>query len=226
MKYIKVILISLFFVFSSNLTFSQETSKNVILSISPQYLFIDALRFDVEYNLKNKRHWIGVAPQWYYSNDNSTFFDRMYEVDAFYDYSDISYDTISGFGIEAYHKMFLIEKDEPVGFYFSYGITYQNFNIKYQTYDWETVTIDELEYIEYTSMNKTHTISKLGGNIIIGGQFELAKYMYVDVYIGLGMRYSSHKEDDIDISDFSTNSLDFGYSGPLTLLGVKLAVKL
>lgn len=233
MKYIKIAILSVFFIYTSITSLAQDTifqaQKNIIASISPQYVFKNGMRFDIEYNLKNKKQWIGISPQIYYSN-NGGYFDNFFNYDYSYnEYNDLNsngFDTLTGFGLEFYHKIFLLDRNKAAGFYFNYGVKFNYFDLKYSTYSWETEIIDNLEYIEYLPTTQSHIINKLGFNLIIGRQFELSDYLYIDLYTGVGMRYSAHSKDVNVIKSFDNSIVDFGYSGSLLLLGVKIGVGL
>lgn len=232
MKKNKLLIISLFLIYGSINSFAQNNIQNatgdIIVSICPQYTFVNGMRFDIEYNLKNKKQWIGIAPQLYYS-DNGNVFEGIFQYDSNDEYNSNSggdFDTLSGFGIEVYHKIFLLEENKPKGFYLNYGLTFGHFNLKYHTYQWKTTMIDELEYIEYKPVYQTHSINKLGVNLMIGYQFELSDYLYLDAFSGVGMRYSFHSKEVNEIDKFNDNSFDFGYSGATFLFGLKLGVNL
>lgn len=225
MKRYKIFIICLFILISSIQIFAQDTTR-FLLSMSPQYVFVNAVRFDLEYNLKNKNQWIGFSPQIYYS-DIGSFFSNLvdYELDTDYQPSN-TYDTLSGFGVEFYHKIFLLKQPIPHGFYFNYGITYNFFKLKYNSYIWETYIEDGSEYIAYRSVYQHQSINKLGFNLIIGHQAELSEKLYLDVYTGLGFRYSFHSDDINKNQQFNNSVLGYGYTGSLFLLGIKLGIML
>lgn len=223
MKKIKRIITLLLILTNTVNSFSQEETKNIIFSISPQYIFVNGMRFDVEYKLKNS--WLGVAPTIYYSNSGE-FFDGYYEYDYYSNNYQPSYDTITGFGVELCHKFFLQKNETPQGFYFSYGLNYNLFTMRYHTYNWETTLEDGLEYINYTPTYKGHKINKFGANIIIGYEYELSTNLFLDLYTGVGMRFAIQEKDILNTEKFNSSSIDYGYSGPLLLLGFKLGVKL
>jgi len=227
MKKNKILVVSLLILISSIQLFAQDSTR-ILLTMSPQHIFINALRFDVEYNLKKQNQWIGFAPQIYYNDEGDFFgslFDSDFEVDEPYGASN-SYDTLSGFGIEFYHKIFLLKRRIPEGFYFSYGATYNLFKLKYRSYDWVNYIEDGLEYTAYRAAYKHQTINKIGANFLLGYQAELSEKLYLDVYTGLGFRYSFHSDEANENQQFNNSTIGYGYSGSIFLFGIKFGVML
>jgi hypothetical protein len=205
---------------------AQDTLK-LMVSLVPQYVFNNGLRIDFEHQLKKvPSQWIGISPQIYYSEKGS-FFQNFSEDDEFenndYDIED-KFDTLKGFGLDLFHKFFLKKIDSNLGFYFQYGVSYHFFDLSYHNYIWKTQLIDGLEYIEYTPAYQSHFINKLGVNFTLGSQTELTDNIYLDIYAGLGMRYSLHSKEGADYKTFSNNSMGYGYSGALFVFGVRIGV--
>jgi len=211
------ILISIYFAFISSF-YSQDTNRTVIISGVPQYVINHGLRVDFEKKLPNMRQWIVVSPQYYmgWVDGNRSNFDSPEP--------NTQGDSLFGFGLDLTHKIFLVERSKPVGGYFAYGITYQHFSLGYSEFDW--VSYDEFgqTYYDYKLTDFTDKINKFGVNAFIGIQGILVDYIVYDIYVGLGARYSHINAGLAGAREYNATYWDYGYSGPLLLLGARLGV--
>ena len=69
----------------------------------------------------------------------------------------------------------------------------------------------------------TH-IYKFGGNFIIGAQIVIGQVMYIDPYIGLGIRFSFDDQSKGLHGYYNEWWGDMGYSGTLMVGGVRFGL--
>ncbi|MDD1444295.1 hypothetical protein MEO93_28945, partial [Dolichospermum sp. ST_sed3] len=89
------------------------------------------------------------------------------------------------------------------------------------TYEWDKI---EQEY-HLISRDRKLFINRTGLNSVIGFEKEIYEKLVLDIYVGLGVRYS-HIKSDSDLSKFNDSWLGYGYSGTLGLAGIRVGVNL
>ncbi|MFW6222218.1 MAG: hypothetical protein ACOC3T_01265 [Bacteroidota bacterium] len=197
-----VLTFSVFFLgVMSSFAQTDTLQANKIISFVPQYLINSGIRVDYDIRLSD-RHWLQLAPQIYLRDRSSSDPEEYYP----------DYHQLYGAGLFLYHKQYLKQNSEPEGAYLSYGLTYNYF---YLNYDEEWVN----SYVERYSK-----INKLGGDIIIGISTILFDYVTLDIYAGLGVRYSLLDSDAENPRHFNDFYSDFGYTGNMMSLGLRLGV--
>ena len=199
---------------------SVESEGTMIFSLVPQHLIVNGLRFDIEMNINNTNNWVLIAPQFYLNH-------KDYNRDNFPSYyrKNNDYDIMSGYGIDIYHKIFLKEQAHPKGPYFAYGLSYQHYLIEFRQYTWDTFTDDGLEYYSYDLFNCEETINKVGLNMMIGLQNVVERFV-IDIYFGMGIRYSFIETNVPETRTFYRYWWHFGYTGTLPLFGFRLGMML
>lgn len=176
--------------------------EGAIYSFVPQYLINNGLRVDIDKQIAN-RHFVQVCPQFYLrekSNDDESS-GGMH-----------SFTRLTGAGLNVYHKIFANENfyENPV--YFSYGLTYNFYNVNY------------IENYLGTDVEAEGKINKAGIDIIIGYQTIIKKVVSIDVYTGLGTRISNMTTDTGSNKKFNDSYFDFNYTGNLMLIGIRLGL--
>ncbi len=185
-------------------------AKSFSLGIVPQYTAINGMRFDLDFSLKNKpNHCIVVAPQLYISTRGNWDWD---------------YKSMAGAGLELQYKIFLNEKPGNEAVYFAYGPVFNYFSVTD-----EGLTVKEFidnggNYIGLVEQEMTTNIFKLGGNFLIGVKFTLGESLYIDPYIGLGIRFSFDDKTTGLHGYYNEWWGDMGYSGTLLVGGIRLGV--
>ena len=199
---------------------SVKSEETIIFSLVPQHLIVNGLRFDIEKNIKNTNNWVLIAPQFYLNHND-------YDRDNFPSYyrNNNDYDIMTGYGIDIYHKLFLKEQAQPKGPYFAYGLSYQHYLIEFRQYTWDTFTDDGLEYYSYDLLNCEETINKVGLNMMIGLQNVVERFV-IDIYLGMGIRYSFIETNAPETRTFYRYWWHFGYTGTLPLFGFRLGMML
>lgn len=183
----------------------------------PQTLLKRGWRMDVEWFIKDSDHSLTLAPIYYSGTlDND---DDQVEED----------DRLEGYGAELIHKYY-VDKFEDVnaGFYFGHGPYFRKFNIRYKAFGWETVQRDGLEVYEYNKQDQTREITKLGYSFLLGVNVVPANSLIFEFYGGTGIRTvntsSTLGENNPNRRSFQNNFMDYGYEGPVLLLGMKFGV--
>jgi len=184
--------------------------SNFSFGIVPQYTFTKGLRADLDFRLNNKNNWLVVAPQLYVSNEDTYSSD---------------YNSMWGAGIELQHKIFMKKDLDKRGIYFAYGPTFHLFSVKDEGLTAQAYEEDGGNYIglEEGGEMTTH-IYKFGGNFIIGAQIVIGKVMYIDPYIGIGMRFSFDDQSSGLHGYYNEWWSDMGYSGTLMVGGVRFGL--
>lgn len=184
-----------------------ETKFSV--AIVPQYAFISGLRTDFDFKLNSKNHWLVVAPQLYLSNSDN--------------FSN-EYNSMFGVGLEIQHKIFMKRETNKKGIYFAYGPTFNYFSVKDDGLSAQSFVEEGVSYIGLEDTEITTNIYKFGGNFIVGAQLVIADFMFIDPYVGLGIRFS-YDDQTTGLHDYYNDWwADMGYSGTLMVGGVRVGI--
>jgi len=168
----------------------------------PQYLINRGIRIDIEKQIM-PRHVLQLCPQFYLGEkkESAEFFKE-----------ENRFNYLIGGGLNVYDKIFAFEDFKDYGLYLSYGVSYNYFYI---------------EYIENTIGNPLSAeanIHKVGADLIIGYQFFIRQIVSVDLFTGVGTRYSFMETTGTDNNRFNTGYYGYNYTGNIMLLGFRLGV--
>lgn len=197
----KYLLFSLLFLLFLNVYPQEEKNKETIYSFLPQYLINRGIRIDIEKQI-GPRHYLQICPQFYLSEKDEDNFTL--------DKNKFSY--LIGGGLNIYHKIFTFEDFKKYGLYLSYGLSYNYFNIEY------------IDYSGEVGVSAKENIHKVGGDLIIGYQFFFREVVSLDVFTGLGTRYSYMDAGNADTDRFNTGYFGYNYTGNILLLGLRIGV--
>jgi hypothetical protein len=197
-KYLFLAVFSLFFI---HIYSQEQESHETIYSFVPQYLINRGIRVDVEKQISS-RHFLQLCPQFYLSEKNDENFASTKN----------QFSYLAGGGLNVYDKIFAFEEYKEYGLYLSYGISYNYFYIEYTDYSGDFVK------------SATGNIHKIGADLILGYQFFVRKILSVDIYTGLGTRFSFMDAGDADTDRFNTGYFGYNYTGNIMLLGLRLGV--
>lgn len=183
--------------------------RTFCFGIVPQYAISNGLRFDLDFKLNDKNHWLVVAPQMYISSESSYNWD---------------YNSMVGAGIELQHRIYLIKKTTKSNAYFAYGPVFNYFSVNDDGLVERQFTESGGNYIGLEEDEITTNIFKIGGNLIFGIQFIISNNFYVDSFIGTGIRFSFDNQTS-GLHDYYNNWWgDMGYSGTLMVGGFRFGV--
>ncbi len=179
-----------------------ETEKNkTVYSFVPQYLINHGIRIDVEKHIKNN-HVIQFCPQFYLSErDEDDFFTDKNK-----------YSFLIGGGMNIYHKIFASSNYKRYGLYLSYGVSLNYFNIEY-TDDSDNLTIAAKA-----------DVFKTGLDVLLGYQIFAGDILTIDIYSGLGTRFSFMDTNGTDKDRFNSGFYGYAYTGNIMHLGLRLGV--
>lgn len=211
MKKILLLAIIISVIVNTETTAQNDTTKlqGMIYSFVPQYLINHGIRLDIEKQI-TPRSFIQICPQFYLGekkeyNTNEVYYNDMsYEEDEFND--------VIGGGINIYHKIFANKNFMDYGVYFSYGFSYSYFEIDYLE-----------DYLDNT-INTTGTIQKVGGDLLIGYQFFFRNKLSVDLYTGVGTRFSELDNETGNTNRFNDNYFSYNYNGNLMHVGFRIGL--
>jgi hypothetical protein len=211
MKKILLIAIIISIFFNTETQAQKDTVKldGIIFSFVPQYLINRGIRLDIEKQI-TPRSFIQICPQFYLGEQKDRNSNDIYYNDVSYDEDD--FNKVTGGGLNIYHKIFANEDFLSKGVYFSYGVSYSYFEIEY--FD---------EYLGNT-INSTGTIQKVGGDLLIGYQFFFRNKLSIDLYTGVGTRFSEMDTDGEDSNRFNNNYFSYNYSGNLMHIGFRIGL--
>jgi hypothetical protein len=179
-------------------TASENKFPTRMISFVPQYAFMNGLRLDYDFQL-TKNNWIQLAPTFYIGKESM----------------DINnFEEIAGIGLHAYHRYHPGGGFGEVPVYLSFGPVYQYFHLEHE--EWE---------MNSTILRNTH-IHRIGLDVIIGIFSPAANEIVFDVYTGIGLRQAFHKTDAVKADNFDDSIVDFGYSGSIFILGLRIGIPL
>lgn len=198
---------------STNAFAQEDTVKlqGMIYSFVPQYLINHGIRIDVEKQI-TPRSFIQFCPQFYLGEKRDFNSSDPYYDDPYYDYDEEDFNKVVGGGLNIYHKIFANKNFTKNGVYFSYGLSYSYFEIEYFE-----------EYLEST-ITANGTIQKFGGDLLIGYQFFFRNKLSLDLYTGIGTRFSTMDTDGNNRNRFNANYFSYKYNGNLLHLGVRIGL--
>lgn len=133
---------------------------------------------------------------------------------------------VRGYGVAVQHRIYLNERTTPLeGFYFSYGPSYQHFELQFQGPSWEPeVAPSGLTYYEYRSRGQQETVDRYGASAVLGGQFFLPELpVFLDVFVGLGLRKSTSRST-VAGNRYASGMSDYGADGHYLPVGFRVGV--
>lgn len=189
---------------------SVANDPNFAIGFAPYYTITNGLRLDIDFRTnQEKNHWLVISPQFYYDENNNNYRE---------------YIEMTGFGIDFSYRVYLADNSKPKGPHFSPGFTLQFFNIKDEIFIPVEFIQDGQTYFTMEESTETSNVFKLGPNILFGYQFLINNVMYLDIYGGLGFRFSFDNRDRQFIYRYQDWWGDYGYSGILLNGGMRIGV--
>ncbi|MBN2520843.1 MAG: hypothetical protein JXB17_10090 [Bacteroidales bacterium] len=183
-------------------------SPSKIISFTPQYMINRGLKMNIERKL-NECKWIQISPELYFANNNNSN-------------GGDHYNELIGAGISVHKKLFFNQNSglfspyvtNELGLYLSYGPSYNFFYLNYFSSD-----------DNYGSQYSTY-IHKIGGDVLIGYEFIIKNILIIDLYTGLGLRYSFIDVEGEKQNLFYRYYTGFGYTGTLFQGGMRIGLNL
>ncbi|MFW5754207.1 MAG: hypothetical protein ACOCV9_05335 [Marinilabiliaceae bacterium] len=209
------VLLALLLTFSVLTVASGQTKKDTIapksiISFVPQYLIKHGMRIDYDTRIK-EHHWLQLSPQ-FYLRENSTHSHNGYGQEPSGYEDEYDFNQLLGAGVHIYHRFYPTVSFEGHTAYIKYGLTWQYFNITY----------DEILFNNY--VERYTQIHKSGADINFGVVTFINEFIGIDLYAGLGFRYSYRSSDADDPRKFNNFFDDYGYTGNILNLGLRLSL--
>ncbi len=189
---------SMGFTFAADKNSEPEVRYRGIINILPFYMAVNGLRLDYDISL-NKNHWIQAGPVLFLAeNDKNNYLagDR--------------YSRHSGAGMHLYHRYYPGEGFGNIPVYISYGGMWHYNHLLYNE------KLDGIEYERYSAFQK------FGADVIIGLYGVAADRLLIDLYTGMGVRFTTMTSDAEEPSTFNNGFFGPGYSGNILILGIRI----
>ena len=208
-----ILLILLFIPISS---FSQNNDNDaktngISIGIVPQYAISNGIRFDLDFDLIKQSQSLVLAPQFYISTQDGAIWN---------------YNSMIGAGLELQHRIYLQKKEKREGAYFAYGPVFNFFSVKDDGLMVRRFVNNGGTYFGLVEEEMTTSIYKFGGNFILGIQGFTKGNLYIDPFIGMGIRFSFDDKLSGFHSYYNNWWGDMGYSGILMVGGLRIGVVL
>lgn len=177
-----------------------------IVKIVPQSLPKNTLKVSWEHGTSPKASW-NVSPF-------VTLYDRRNE-------------KVLGAGLDLGKKIYVSRMDSAAplkGFYGAASICYAYYHTQYKKYDDTTDGNAVFPYPPLVERSVTEKIHQIGADLFLGYQFPIKKVLYIDVYLGGGLRYSFSSQGQN--SNYKTGVNDYGYIGVIPKAGIKIGLKI
>lgn len=198
-----------------------KMNGSLLLTFVPSSLITNSLRIDLDKRI-HKNHWITLAPQYFltiksnYSDASNS--DPSGRIENF---------SVSGYGIQAGHKVFLNKNLDLKGTYICYGIKFNQLQLDYETYTWVKYMDNNLEYYAWRLSSAGEDITSYGFNFMFGVQHSLLNdRVLIDLFAGMGLRLGNRTLSGITESHFSDHYWDYGKFGPHPLVGFRIGTKI
>lgn len=183
-------------------------------TISPQFLFVNSLKFQVEMMVK-RDHSLILSPQLIKGP-----IERSRDIAVA---NETRKDGISGFGGELLHKMILFYFTQENQLYFSHGPIFQAPKITYSEYYWLENPENPLELI-YRLQEKNSVIYRYGYTVYFGVQNISAETVIMDLYAGIGIRYVDIKPPLPENRSYGKGIWNYAYEGALPVVGIRFGL--
>jgi len=195
--------------FFSGIVISQGQERINLIKLSPQHFIVSTLKIDWEFSTDQKKgSWV-ISPS----------------ITARDQYKDtLSYgDEVLGFGMAVSRKVYVAgQSSQPLsGFYGMVSASYNFYKTKYNTYN--SYSTGPPNYYYYSGAYESKQDIHSGAlSFSMGYQFTIKQLLYLDLFLGGGVRYSHTSTDD----DYYSSFADFAYNGIEPKAGVTFGLKL
>ena len=201
-----------------NLNAQENPTHSTLVMGVPQYLLIGGVRIDIDKQTGVGNKWLIFSPSIYYNyTENSGSFSIGRN----------DYKRLLGAGLEVSRRIFLTKQVKNSGFYWSFGGGYKYFNLNVSDYLWETIPGNLVQY-HLSSTQKDYSISihSLSMNSIMGFQKEVYEALYIDVFVGFGIKYGIYDQPFGSFKRYNEAGWDYGYRGTMFVGGIRFGVGL
>jgi hypothetical protein len=202
----------------------KEQTPTLAIGFQPQSFTYKAAEIDLDLRLA-PRNWLTIAPRLQFGSP------LVQPVDYSWDPTD---DLVKGYGFGLTYRYFPItsrtkKMTDGSGPFVSAGLDYLNSSYKYlgtsnvnyydENGDYAGFTIDE-------STVYKESINNLGLSVNIGYNWRIFDIMYLEAYMGVGVKMSDYVFDPVKRANLGEHTWDTGYSGYFVSSGLRIGVYL
>lgn len=196
---------------------AQNTKNNNLLIMGvPQYLLVNSVRIDIDKNIKGTNKWVVISPQIF--NGETGAISNMFS-------GRFNYLDVKGGALGLSYKYVLSEKSNSQGVYVAAGGAYHYLKVKSEGVLWEAQSPGSLIMVQKQG-SVSSIINRMGLNSIVGMQLKTNSNIFMDFYVGFGIKLGLDKTEEGGITDLSAYASDYGYSGTYLLMGVRFGIGL
>ena len=200
---------------------SQDSSRVFTLAMRPLRSVVGGFRLDVEQRIGKSNHWFQVGGELYYKNVRRDANNNSYR-----SWNSIDY-VGQGYGISLLYKNYLHPRYTNRGFYFILGPTFESIQFEYEDYTWIKFNEDGLTKYREELVPLKDKLMNISFTSSIGFQFYIFKNVFIDSYVGIGIRKSIFESDIANKENpFATQFLDFGKTGTFPVWATRVGVLL
>ncbi|WP_020529428.1 hypothetical protein [Flexithrix dorotheae] len=200
----------------------QENDRNYSISFVPQYLLIEAIRIDVEKEIREQKNAVMLGT-YIYKGTTDRYADQR-NLNNSQVNSSYQNDEVSGLGIESLYKFFMVP-NQNASPYLAAGLGFHHIKLKYLDGGWTPVERDGLEYLELVTENQEETINRLDIIGLIGYKQSFKSGFLFDFFIGPVLKNSqiTNTQNSPRVQD---NPLyHYGFDGVTLRTGFSLGMK-
>jgi hypothetical protein len=229
----KIFLLSLSFILCF---FASAQKMEKTFYYSPQYLFVNAIKLDFEIGRKDtaKSRFL-ISPIIQMGNTNIQGGASKIDGNTYYSNNGLDYpDDLLGVGLYLNQKLYLVNglresnKHHP---YFSYGLSYRYSRIKYNYLpsDYQSTNGGDIYYTQPTKedlLPGTDKFNIFGFNSFIGDKIHFGDYFVIDIYAGIGLKYTDKSTNALGARNYNRSIFDYGYTGIHPVIGARLGFRI
>ncbi len=202
----------------------KEQTPTLALGFQPQSFTYKAAEIDLDLRI-SPRNWLTIAPRLQFGNP------LMNQHSYSWDPTD---DIEKGYGLGLTYRYFPItsrtrKMTDGNGPFVSAGLDYLNTSYKYMGTS-NVAYYDEYdEYAGFVLDESTvyhQTINNLGLTVNIGYNWRIFDIMYLEAYMGVGVKMSDYVYDPLKVANLGEHYWDTGYSGYQVSSGLRIGVYL
>lgn len=202
----------------------KEQTPTVAIGFQPKSFSYKAAEIDFDFRIA-PRNWLTLAPRFQFGNP------QLNPIDYSWDPTD---DLVKGYGFGLTYRYFPITSrtrrlTDGTGPFVSVGLDYLNTSYKYLGTSNVTLYDADGDYVGFYPDESTvfhKTIGNLGMNVNIGYNWRIFDIMYLEAFVGLGVKMSDYERDPDMRADLGEHTWDTGYSGYFVSSGFRIGVYL
>lgn len=179
----------------------------------PQYLFENGIRIEIDQRIQESQNWITWSPTIYYRGQPGSWISGNYDVQS-----------VKGMSLEVLYRWYPAGFGRQGGVYVSGGGGYRYISQKIKGYQWDDFQQDNLTFYNYNedTWNRISQTYSLRG--IVGYQLVSNQHLGMDLYVGLGAKYSIVDKPEGAMNYFTDNYNPFSGNGFFITGGFRMGI--